>query len=179
MQAGISFHGVCQAQQRFAASARRSQERFSHHFLVDGAEEGLDHANAHHECSLPAGRGTILYLDCMTSSSSQRESAGTLVLYCRYVDRYVGPSQCHLRLKKQSEIERYHRFCRCLCTMRARGRPNTRGMDRDGHRGFERSMRPRVAHGVRMSGAPKAQPVPAACTRSDASSRTRPPCGGA
>ena len=42
-----------------------------------------------------------------------------------------------------------------IATMRARGRPNTRGMDRDGHRGFETSMRPRVAHGVRRSGAPR------------------------
>ena len=38
---------------------------------------------------------------------------------------WTGPNKHprrHLRLKKQSEIERYHRFCRCLCTMRARGR---------------------------------------------------------
>ena len=55
-----------------------------------------------------------------------------------------------------------------IATMRARGRPNTRGMDRDGHRGFERSMRPRVSHGVRMSGAPRRSrsqhPVPEATT---------------
>ena len=62
---------------------------------------------------------------------------------------------CHLRLKKQSEIERYHRFCRCLCTMRARGRPNTRGGDPRGHRENERTMRQRVAHGVKRSGAPR------------------------
>ena len=42
-----------------------------------------------------------------------------------------------------------------IASMHAGGRANTRGMDRDGHRGFERSMRPRVAHGVRMSGAPR------------------------
>ena len=42
-----------------------------------------------------------------------------------------------------------------IASVPAGGRANTRGMDRDGHRGFERSMRPRVAHGVRRSGAPR------------------------
>ena len=41
-----------------------------------------------------------------------------------------------------------------IASMHAGGRANTRGMDRDGHRAFEKSMRPRVAHGVRSSGAP-------------------------
>ena len=62
---------------------------------------------------------------------------------------------CHLRLKKQSEIERYHRFCRCLCTMHARGRANIPKLGNVGHRGNERRMRPRVAHGVIRSGAPR------------------------
>ena len=42
-----------------------------------------------------------------------------------------------------------------IASMHAGGRANTRGMDRDGHRAFEKSMRPRVAHGVRMSDAPR------------------------
>ena len=42
-----------------------------------------------------------------------------------------------------------------IVSVPAGGRTNTRGMDRDGLREFERSVRPRVAHGVRMSGAPR------------------------
>ena len=39
--------------------------------------------------------------------------------------------------------------------MHARGRANTPTGGNGGHRGIERRMRPRVAHGVRMSGAPR------------------------